>query len=91
MSDECKPTCECGECRAIRRLIFRLGNECQGESVADVMLAMTTIMAELSVRLGVPKQEFTAQTYEHLCEMIDTFNDMEDNEGDNDNGNRPLH
>jgi hypothetical protein len=57
--------------------------------VADVMVAMTTIMAELSVMLGVPKQEFTSQVYENLCEMIDMF--MEDNKGDNDNGDSPLH
>lgn len=89
MSDECEPACECNECRAIHNLILRLGNECHGESVADIMLALTTIMAELSVRLCIPKQEFTSQVYEHLCEMIDTF--MENNEGDNDNGDRPLH
>ena len=91
MSDECEPTCQCEECRAIRDLILRLGTECDGESVADVMLAITTIMADLSVKLGVPKQEFTAQVYEHLCEMIDILNNMENNEGDNDNGDRPLH
>jgi hypothetical protein len=89
MSDECEPTCECDECRTIRNLILRLGNECHSESVADVMVAMTTIMAELSVMLGVPKQEFTSQVYENLCEMIDMF--MENNEGDNDNGDSPLH
>ncbi len=89
MSDECEPTCECDECRTIRNLILRLGNECLSESVADVMVAMTTIMAELSVMLRVPKQEFTSQVYENLCEMIDMF--MENNKGYNDNGDSPLH
>jgi hypothetical protein len=90
--NNCDEECQCDTCRPVRNLIMRMGNEMHGERVPDIMLAMVTLMADLSVKLSIPKQEFTAQVYTHLCEMIDEINDSnnDDGEGDNDNGNCTL-
>jgi hypothetical protein len=50
-------------------------------------LAVSTLLADIAINTGIPKQEFAAQVYQAVCEMIDEIN--ESNEGE-DNGHSTL-
>lgn len=87
MIEECNTGCQCDTCKPVRDLIDRLGDECHGERVSTILLAFSTLLADIAINTGIPKQEFAAQVYQAVCEMIDEIN--ESNEGE-DNGHSTL-
>lgn len=90
MSNECGTGCQCDTCRPVRDLIDRLGDECHGERVSTILLAFSTLLADISINTGIPKHEFAAQVYQAVSEMIDEINEANKTDEGEDNGHSTL-